>query len=62
MEALRRAVFLQKSAGLVAYGRRAGEGWGEMYAALAEGLPVVQCVDEAVEWVNRLVAEIDGAR
>ena len=33
-----------------------------MYAALAEGLPVVQGVDEAVEWFNRLVAEIDGAR
>lgn len=33
-----------------------------MYAVLAEGLPVVQGVDEAVEWVNRLVAEIDGAR
>lgn len=61
MEALRRAVLLQKSAGLAADGLRAGR-MGEMYAALAEGLPVVQCVDEAVEWVNRLVAEIDGAR
>ena len=33
-----------------------------MYAALADGLPVVQGIDEAIEWVNKLVAEIDGAR
>ena len=38
------------------------EGWGEMYAALAEDLPVVQSIDEAIEWVNQLVAEIDDAR
>lgn len=33
-----------------------------MYAALAEDLPVVQGIDEAIEWVNQLVAEIDDAR
>ena len=33
-----------------------------MHAALADGLPVAQGVDEAVEWVNRPVVEIDGAR
>ena len=37
------------------------EGWGEMYAALAEGLPVVHDIDGAIEWVNELIAGIDGA-
>ncbi len=38
------------------------DGWDEMYAALAEELPVVQSVDEAIEWANELVAKIDDAR
>ncbi len=38
------------------------DGWDEMYAALAEDLPVLQDIDEAVEWVNELVARIDSAR
>ncbi len=38
------------------------DGWDEMYAALADGLPVVHGIDEAVEWVNELVARIDNAR
>ena len=38
------------------------KGWDEMYAALAEGLPVLQDVDEAIRWVNEFVARIDGAR
>ena len=33
-----------------------------MYATLAEGLPVLQDVDEAIRWVNEFVARIDGAR
>ncbi len=38
------------------------DGRDEMYAALADGLPVVHGIDEAVEWVNELVARIDNAR
>ena len=38
------------------------KGWDEMYAALAEGLPVLQDVDEAIRWANEFVARIDGAR
>lgn len=38
------------------------KGWGEMYAALAEGLPVLQDVDEAIRWANEFVARIDDAR
>lgn len=33
-----------------------------MYAALAEGLPVLQDVDEAIRWANEFVARIDAAR
>ncbi len=33
-----------------------------MYAALAEGLPVLQDVDEAIRWANEFVARIDGVR
>lgn len=33
-----------------------------MYAALAEGLPVLQDVDEAIRWTNEFVARIDAAR
>lgn len=38
------------------------KGWDEMYAALAEGLPVLQDVDEAIRWANELVARIEDAR
>ena len=38
------------------------KGWDEMYAALAEGLPVLQDVDEAIRWANEFVARIDEAR
>ncbi len=38
------------------------EDWDEMYASLAEGLPVLQDIDEAIEWVNELVVEINDAR
>lgn len=38
------------------------KGWDEMYAALAEGLPVLQDVDEAIRWANEFVARIDAAR
>ncbi len=38
------------------------DGWDEMYADLADGLPVVQGIDEAVALANELVAGIDGAR
>lgn len=35
-----------------------GDGWAQLYAAAAEGLPVSQDLDEAVEWANGLVSEI----
>ena len=38
------------------------KGWDEMYAALAEGLPVLQDVDEAIRWANEFVARIEEAR
>ena len=38
------------------------KGWDEMYAALAEGLPVLQNVDEAIRWANEFVARIEDAR
>lgn len=38
------------------------KGWDEMYAALAEGLPVLQDVDEAIRWANEFVARIEDAR
>ncbi len=38
------------------------EGWDEMYAELAEGLPVIQDIDGAIQWANEMVAKIDGAR
>ena len=36
--------------------------WAGLYGAQADGLDVLGTVDEAVEWVNNLVAAIDGAR
>jgi hypothetical protein len=39
-----------------------GEGWGELYAAQAEGLDVLSDLSEAIEWANGLVARIDAAR
>lgn len=38
------------------------KGWDEMYASLAEGLPVLQDVDEAIRWANEFVARIEDAR
>lgn len=38
------------------------KGWDEMYAALAESLPVLQDVDEAIRWANEFVARIEDAR
>lgn len=39
----------------------AGAGWEQLYTVQAAGLPVIQGIVEALEWVNNLVAEIDGA-
>lgn len=39
----------------------ARDGWEEEYAAAAEGLPVLQGLDEAVEWTNELVASLHDA-
>ena len=39
-----------------------GEGWAELYAAAKGELPVRVTVDEAVEWVNELISQIDAAR
>lgn len=36
-------------------------GWEEGYAAVAEGLHVLQRLDEAVEWANALIASIRDA-
>lgn len=33
-----------------------------MYAALAEGLPALQNVDDAIRWANEFVARIEKAR
>ena len=38
------------------------EGWDEMYAGLAKGLPVLQNIDDAVRWVNETIVTIDNAR
>ncbi len=38
------------------------EGWDEMYAALAKGLPVLQNIEDAVRWVNEMIVTIDNAR
>ena len=39
----------------------AREGWDEQYQALAEGMVVIQDVDEAIEWANTLVSRIATA-
>lgn len=39
---------------------KVGKGWESLYAEAAEGLPVIQDVSEAVDWVNRLIEEIAG--
>lgn len=36
-------------------------GWDKLYAELAEGLSVTANVDDAVQWVNDLVARINEA-
>ena len=36
--------------------------WAGLYDAQAEGLDVLDTVDEAVEWANELIAAIDSAR
>ena len=38
------------------------KGWGETYAALAEGLPVPQDAGEAILWANEFAIRIDDAR
>ena len=40
---------------------KAREGWDEQYQALAEGMVVIQDVDEAIEWANTLVSRIATA-
>ena len=37
------------------------KGWDEEYALESEGLEVLESADEAVDWVNDLIARIDGA-
>lgn len=36
-------------------------GWDVLYAEQASGLPVLQRVDEAVEWANAFIGKIDSA-
>lgn len=36
-------------------------GWGALYKELASGLPVVDDIDDAIAWVNELIAIIDAA-
>lgn len=38
------------------------EGWSARYAAEAEGLVVLEGVDEAIEWANRLIEQIEGSK
>lgn len=38
-----------------------GEGWDGLYSGRADGLPVMQDVDDAVEWANALVDSITSA-
>lgn len=39
----------------------AREGWAALYAEQSLGLPVLPSVDEAAEWANSFIREIDGA-
>ena len=36
-------------------------GWGALYEELASDLPVVDDIDDAIAWVNELIAIIDAA-
>lgn len=38
-----------------------GDGWDSLYASQADGLDVLPTVDDAVTWVNNLVARIDSS-
>ena len=38
-----------------------GESWDSLYADAAEGLEVLETVDEAVAWANELIERIDTA-
>ena len=38
-----------------------GESWDTLYADAAEGLEVLETVDEAVAWANELIEKIDAA-
>ena len=35
-----------------------GTGWESLYAEAAEGLPVIQDMSEAIDWVNTIISEI----
>lgn len=37
------------------------KGWEGLYSAQAEGLDVLQDIDDAIEWANRLIADIASA-
>ena len=37
-----------------------GVGWESLYAEAAEGLPVLQDMSEAIEWINQLIGKIAG--
>jgi hypothetical protein len=37
------------------------EGWDELYRAAREDLPVLESVDEAVSWGNRLIGQIEAS-
>jgi hypothetical protein len=39
-----------------------GADWPALYAAQAQGLPVLPTVEEAAAWTSRLIARIDSAR
>lgn len=35
--------------------------WDALYATAAEGLDVIESVEEAVDWANSLIAQVDSA-
>ena len=37
------------------------DGWSDLYESLSDGLPVIENVDDAVQWANELIARIDSA-
>ena len=41
---------------------RAGDGWDALYADQAEGLGVLQSLEDAVAWTNELIERIDRSR